>query len=183
MKNIKLILVSIGIVISLILLVTVFANSFTNKAIIMEEQILTANSNLDVQYKKRLDLVGNLVDIVEEYSEYEAETLRAIIEERSNSTDIENVTTSISVISEQYPELKANENYKHLMNELTIIENTIVAYRNDYNNEVRAYNKFIRTFPNKQMLSLMGYESFSYTYLNFEDATEDAPTNLFGRDK
>lgn len=71
-----------------------------------------------------------------------------------STTDIENVTTSIAAVAEAYPELKSNENYKELMNELSTTENMILQYRTAYNNEVRAYKKYVRKFPYKQILGI-----------------------------
>lgn len=66
------------------------------------------------------------------------------------------------------------------MNELSITENLIAEYRQTYNNEVRAYNKYVRKFPNKQMLSMMGYEFIDYTYLEYEEKDRQPISNLFG---
>ena len=73
-----------------------------------------------MQEKRRVDLVYNLADCVKQYDKHEAETLTAIVEGRGKATSIENVTTAIAAVTEAYPELKSNENYKELMNELSI---------------------------------------------------------------
>ena len=179
MKNLKIILISIISVICVIILGIFAINGVQNKAINLEEQVKTASSDIKVQEKRRVDLVYNLADCVKQYDKHEAETLQAIVEGRSKDDDIENVNTLISAVTEAYPELKSNENYKELMNELSVTENLIANYRSNYNTQVRAYNRYVRKFPNKQFLSVLGYEQVDYDYLNY-DVSSDAPQNLFG---
>ena len=179
MKNLKIILISIISVICVIILGIFAINGVQNKAINLEEQVKTASSDIKVQEKRRVDLVYNLADCVKQYDKHEAETLQAIVEGRSKSRDIEDVTTLISAVTEAYPELKSNDNYKELMNELSVTENLIANYRSNYNTQVRAYNRYVRKFPNKQFLSMLGYEQVDYDYLNY-DVSSDAPQNLFG---
>lgn len=179
MKNLKVVLISIASVICIIILGVFAINSVQNKAINLEEQIKTASSDIKVQEKRRFDLVYNLADCVKQYDKYEAETLQAIVEGRSKDGNIENVNTLISAVTEAYPELKSNENYKELMNELSVTENLIANYRSNYNTQVRAYNRYVRKFPNKQFLSILGYEQVDYEYLDY-DVDSTAPQNLFG---
>lgn len=89
------------------------------------------------------------------------------------------VTSMIQAVAEAYPELKSNENYKELMNELATTENLIANYRSNYNNWIKNYSQYVRKFPNKQILNMLGYKVMSCTYLEY-DAPSDAPTNLFG---
>lgn len=178
MKNLKVILISIISVICVIILGIFAINGVQNKAINLEEQIKTASSDIKVQEKRRIDLVYNLADCVKQYDKHEAETLQAIVEGRSKDSNIENVNTLISAVTEAYPELKSNDNYKELMNELSVTENLIANYRSNYNTQVRAYNRCVRKFPNKQFLSMLGYEQVDYDYLNY-DVSSDAPQNLF----
>ena len=84
----------------------------------------------------------------------------------------------ISAIAEAYPELKANENYKQLMNELAMTENQIANYRSNYNEQIRSYNKTIRSFPNNIILGILGYERIETEYTDY-NAPVDAPQNLF----
>ena len=95
-------------------------NGVQNKAIGLEEQIKAANSDIEIQEKRRVDLIYNLVDTVKEYDKHEYNTLKNIVSERnSKDTNIEDVTTMISAVTESYPQLKSDSNYKQLMNELT----------------------------------------------------------------
>ena len=180
MKNLKLIGISISSVLVVIVLCVFMVNGVQNKAISLEEQVRVAYSDINVQEKRRVDLIYNLVDTVKNYDKHEAETLQNVVEARANGKgDISDVTTLISSVAEAYPELKASENYKELMNELSVTENLIAQYRSNYNKQIKEYNRQVRKFPNKQMLSLLGYEEAGFDYLNY-DAPSDAPTHLFG---
>lgn len=179
MKNWKVFLITIVGIISVALLCVFGVQSAQNKAIALEEQVSTANSDIKVQEKRRVDLVYNLADCVKQYDKHEAETLTAIVDGRGSTGDIENVTTAITAVSEAYPELKSNENYKELMNELSMTENLIAEYRSNYNKQIKEYNRYVRKFPTKQFLNMLGYEVQDYTYLDY-DAPVDAPQDLFG---
>lgn len=180
MGKFKMSLIAITGVILIGLLGVFIVNGVQNKAIGLEEQIKVADSDIKVQEKRRVDLVYNLVDTVKQYDRHEAETLKDIVEARNKGKDeIENVTTMINAAAEAYPELKSNENYKQLMNELSITENMIAQYRSNYNKQIKEYNRYIKKFPNKQFLSILGYEEVNFDYLDYE-APVDAPQNLFG---
>ena len=166
-------------VVAIILLCVFGVQSSQNKAIAFEEQVNTAQSDIKVQEKRRVDLVYNLVDCVKQYDKHEADTLTAIAEGRGSTGDIENVTTAITSVSEAYPELKSNENYKQLMNELAMTENLIAEYRSNYNKQIKEYNRYVRKFPTRMFLDMLGYEVMDYQYLDY-NAPETAPQNLFG---
>lgn len=165
-------------VIAVILLCIFGVQSSQNKAISLEEQVSTASSDIKVQEKRRVDLVYNLADCVKQYDKHEAETLTAIVDGRGSTGDIENVTTAISAVTEAYPELKSNENYKELMNELSMTENLIAEYRSNYNKQIKEYKRYVRKFPARMFLDFLGYEIQEYTYLDY-DAPVDAPQSLF----
>ena len=175
-------LIIIGIVVAVVLMIVGIFATTNNRAISLEEQILAADSDIQVQEKRRTDLIYNLVDCVKEYDKHEADTLLAVVDARKDGSDvdIDEVTTQISVVAEAYPELKSSDNYKELMNELAITENKIAEYRSTYNNQIRAYNKYVRKFPHKQILSLMGYETVEYQYLQYSEDDKKPVTNLFG---
>ncbi len=177
-NNWKVVLISIAGVIAVCLLFLFLVQGAQNKAITLEEQVNTATSDINVQEKRRIDLIYNLVDTVEQYSEYEAETLTDVVENRGSTGDIDNVTTAITAVAEAYPDLKANENYKELMNELSVTENLIAEYRGNYNKQVKEYNRYTRSFPTRIFLDILGYETQEYAYLEYEAPT-DAPQNLF----
>ena len=177
-NNWKLVLIIGAGVMAVILLCVFGIQSSQNKAFTLEEQVNTAQSAIKVQEKRRVDLVYNLADCVKQYDKHEAETLTAIVEGRGSTGDIENVTTAITAVSEAYPELKSNENYKQLMNELSMTENLIAEYRSNYNKQIKVYNRYIRKFPTRIFLDWLGYEVQQYIYLDY-DAPETAPQNLF----
>ena len=179
MSKVKLGTIIIIGVILVIILAIVGVQGVQNQAFILEEQVNTAQSDIKVQEKRRVDLVYNLADCVKEYDKHEAETLTAIVEGRGSTGDIENVTTAITAVTESYPELKSNENYKQLMNELSMTENLIAEYRSNYNKQIKEYNRYIRQFPNRMFLDILGYEEQEYSYLDY-NAPVDAPQDLFG---
>lgn len=182
MKNSwKIALIVLAGIIAVVLMAVVGIQGVQNKAIALEEQVSTADADIKVQEKRRVDLVYNLVDCAKQYDKHEADTLTAIVEKRGSTGDIEDVTTAITAVSEAYPELKSNENYKELMNELSITENLIAEYRSNYNKQIKEYNRYVRKFPTRMFLDVLGYEVQSYTYLDY-DAPSDAPQNLFGDD-
>ena len=174
----KTFLIAIVVVIAIAFAAFVGIQSSQNHAISLEEIVEVAQSDISVQEKRRIDLIGNLVDCVKEYDAYEGNTLESIVKERGQAGDISGVTTAIAAVAEAYPELKSNENYKTLMNELSITENMIAQYRSNYNDAVKNYNRFVRKFPDRIFLSLTGYETIEYDYLDY-DAPVDAPQNLF----
>lgn len=175
-SNIKIILIAIVVAVFVILAALVGVSQ--NHAISLEEIVEVAQSDINVQEKRRIDLIGNLVDCVKEYDAYEGSTLESIVTARGQAGDISGATTAIAAVAEAYPELKSNENYKTLMNELSITENMIAQYRSSYNDAVKNYNRFVRKFPDRIFLSLTGYETIEYDYLDY-DAPVDAPQNIF----
>ena len=158
------------------------AVSTRNKAINYEEQVNSADSDIHIQEKRRTDLIYNLADCVKAYDKHEYETLINIVEARSKGnslSDVENLTLQIQAVAEAYPELQSSQNYRELMNELSITENKIAAYRETYNNEIRSYKKYVRQFPNSTFLNLTGYEVKEYDYLTYAEKDTQSISNLF----
>jgi LemA protein len=182
MKNIsiKLILIIVAIILAVVLMSVFALQGVPNKAISYEEQITTAQSEIKIQEKRRADLIPNLVDCVKEYDKHEYETLMAVVEARGTSSDssVQEIQTMINAVAEQYPDLKSNENYRELMNELSTTENKIAQVRSNYNEWVTKYNSYVKKFPNRQILDFLGYEVTKYEKLTF-DISSDAPTDLF----
>lgn len=179
MKNWKVLLIVAAAVFAVILMGVFGIQGSQNKAINLEESIQTAQSDIKVQGKRRVDLVYNLADCVKQYDKHEADTLTAIVEGRGSTGDIENVTTAITAVSEAYPELKSNENYKQLMTELATTENLMAQYRENYNRQVGTYNRYVKRFPARVYLGWCGYDRQDYQRLDY-NASSDAPQNLFG---
>lgn len=178
--SMKLLLIILAIIVAFGAMLVFAFQGVQNKAISYEEQIGTAQSEIEVQLKRRADLIPNLVDCVKAYDEHEYQTLMDVISERGTTSEssVNEIQTMISAVAEAYPELKSSENYRELMNELATTENLIANYRSNYNTWVKSYKQYIRKFPNKQILDMLGYEVVSYTYLNY-DVSENAPTGLF----
>lgn len=179
-KSWKLVLIIIGIILGVILLITGTFAGTSNRIVSLEEQIKESSSSIKVQEKRRLDLINNLVDTVKSYNKHESSTLEAVTQARSkiDSGDIEGAKTVLNAVAEKYPELKANENYKQVMTEMATTENLIANYRENYNNQVKGYNKYIRKFPTNVIAGMMGYEKIDYEYLDYE-VSSDAPKNLW----
>lgn len=179
-KNVKLTLILVGVIFAITLFIVFLLNNVPNKVISYEEQITTAQSEIEIQEKRRADLIPNLVDCVKEYDKHEYETLMSVIEAREVNSDssTQKIQTMINAVAEQYPDLKSDKNYKELMNELSTTENKIAQVRSNYNEWVTRYNSYTRKFPNRQILSFLGYEVTEYQKLEF-DVPSDAPTNLF----
>lgn len=169
-------------VLAVVLMIFVWIQSIQGKAITYEEQVNTAQSDIKVQEKRRIDLVYNIADCVKQYDKHESETLKAIVDGRGSTGDIENVSTAITAVTESYPELKSDKNYKTLMNELSITENLIAEYRSNYNKQVKVYKRYVRNPIKKMFLNLTGYEQQEYQYLSY-DVSSDAPQNLFGEEE
>ena len=176
----KLCLIIVAVIAAVALLFVFAFQGVQNKAIGLEEQITTAKSEIKIQEKRRADLIPNLVDCVKAYDEHEYNTLMAVIEARGSGSDevAAEVMTSVNVVAEQYPELKSNENYKQLMTELATTENLIANTRTNYNTWVSKYNSYVKKFPNRGILEMLGYEVQTFEKLTY-DVSSDAPTNLF----
>lgn len=169
------------IIISAIVLILIFFNwNFYNSAIEKEESITEQWANVESVYQRRADLIPNLVNTAKGYAEFEQETFIKVTEARSNATSIKidpsnitpeqlkqfeqaqsNLTGALSRLLatfERYPDLKAQENFKILMNELERTENRINVERNRFNERVTPYNTLIRKFPNNLFASIYGFE-------------------------
>lgn len=116
-KDTKLILIVLAGILAIVLLCVFAVQGTQNKAFTLEEQVNTAQSDIRVQEKRRVDLVYNLADCVMQYDKHEAETLTAIVEGRGSSGDIENVTTAITAVSEAYPD---DFSHEHLVDDLDV---------------------------------------------------------------
>lgn len=180
MKSWKLPVIILAAVLALVMMFVFAFQGVQNHAIGLEEQITTAQSEIEIQEKRRADLIPNLVDCVKAYDEHEYNTLMAVIEARGANSDevAAEVMTSVNVVAEQYPELKSNENYKQLMIELAATENLIAQTRSNYNSWLTQYNTYIRKFPNSTILNMLGYKRQTFAKLEY-NTSSDAPTNLF----
>lgn len=179
----KKVFIGIGIVLAVLLLGYTVMFSSNNRAIGYEEQVKTAYSDIQVQEKRRADLIVNLVDTVKNYDKFEQETITRVAEARAQAIagNVDDAQLIIQAVVEAYPELKSIENYKYLMTELSTTENLIATQRAGYNNRVKEYNRYVRKFPTKIFLTLTGYDIQTFEYLDYSNqrGLEDSPKNLF----
>ena len=163
------VLAVIGIIIGMI------AGSY-NGLVNQQEEVESKQSEISVQLQRRADLIPNFVNTVKGYSDYEQKTYTAVTEARSavasaktageQTKAAEQLDSAISVwvnaVTEAYPELKANENYKALQDELAGSENRVATARKDYNDAAKAYNSSIRRFPKNIIAGMFGFEKAEY---------------------
>lgn len=175
MTTAMIILATLGSLAGVVLLTIMWAiakyNSFVRLKVLIDE----AWSGIDVQLKRRYDLIPNLVSTVKGYSVHEKETLENIAKFRTaamtahsvtDKADAESALTnslkSLFAVAESYPELKANENYMHLQKELSTIEQEVQLSRRYYNGTVRGYNTAIATFPASMIAGASGFTPAVY---------------------
>ena len=170
-----------------------------NGIVKMDESVSTAWSNVENQYQRRTDLIPNLVNTVKGYAAHEKETFEAVVSARSKATqmtvDPENLTPEklqeyqkaqgeigaalgrLLAITENYPELKANENFKELQAQLEGTENRISVERRNFNEVARTYNTSIRTFPKSILAGIFGFDK--RPYFEAEEGANKAPEVKF----
>lgn len=163
----SLLVVSGVLVIALLYLLTTF-----NHLIRLRNRVKTDFSDIDIQLRRRASLIQNLVDMVREYTKHENSTFKDVAAARSaldnsktaqQTAQANNMLTetlrSLIMVTEDYPELKATENYQQLRQDLLQTENSIAQYREEYNQTVERYNNTIQTFPNLLIAGLFGFET------------------------
>lgn len=142
-----------------------------NALIKLRNRVKTLFSDIDIQLRRRSALLQNLVDLVREYTTHEEKTFTGVAKARAavdnsrgahESADADNMLTqtlrSLMMVTEAYPELKADTNYKELRRDLLDAEDKIASYRESYNRGVEDYNNTIQTFPNLVVAALFGFE-------------------------
>lgn len=174
----KFLLIIFSVFIAIILMCIFGIQSAQNRAINLEESIYTADSDIKIQEMARVSKVYNLADCVKQYDSHESETLTSLAESMRKGNNVDNVQTAIAAVTYAYPELKSSENYQTLMKELALIENTLAQYRENYNNCVNQYNRYVKGFPTRIFLSWTGYEKKEFKRLDYQ-APVEAPTGLF----
>lgn len=160
------------IVVTIIALIILYLLSCYNSFVKLNNQVKEAFSTMDVYLKKRWDLIPNIVEVVKGYAKHEKDTLKEIVNLRNVSYDQMNDSTKVDVnnkisqelgkimvIAENYPELKANDNFKDLSKQLLKVEDDIANARKYYNGAVRVYNNKIEMFPSNIVAKLLGYKS------------------------
>lgn len=166
------------LIICLILLIVIIIIMY-NRLVKINLRCKNAWASIDNQLKRRADLIPNLVSVTKGYAEYESKTLEEIVNKRNNasnineiaenSKEISNALTHLFALTENYPDLKANEIYKKLQIELTGTEDKIAYARQFYNDSVQYYNTAIMTFPNNILAKIMKYEEREYFSITDND--------------
>ena len=157
-----------------------YFKGINNTAVTLEQDVKESWGNVQTSYQRRNDLIGNLVNTVKGAADFEKSTLTAVIEARAKATAItvdpsnitpeqlaqfnqaqSGVSSSLSrllVSVEKYPDLKANENFLKLQDELASTENQILTARTRYNEAIKPYNNHIKTFPNNIFAGWFGFK-------------------------
>lgn len=172
----------IGIVV--IILIYSWVKGINNTAVTLNQSVEQAWGDVQTSYQRRNDLIGNLVNTVKGAADFEKGTLTAVIEARAKATSVTVDPTNITpaqlaefnkaqsgvssalsrllVTVEAYPELKANQNFLKLQDELASTENQILTARTRFNEAVKPYNSHIKTFPNSMFAGLFGFKEKAY---------------------
>lgn len=164
----------IYIIIVIIILIIIYAFALYNSFVKLNNKAKEAFSTMDVYLKKRWDLIPNIVETVKGYAKHEKDTLKEVVELRNSTydkmSDDEKIKTNeqlsssinkIMALAEAYPDLKANENFRYLNNQLTKVEDDIANSRKYYNGVVRIYNNKVEMFPSNILARLFSYKSKS----------------------
>jgi LemA protein len=147
----------IGIIAALIIIIFVY---YFNRFVVLGNRIDNSLSQIDVQLRKRSDLVPNLINTVKGYAKHEAKIMKEVTEARKHllsatniegkmkaGNELQQALKSIFAIAENYPDLKANENFLHLQKELAAIEDKVAYARQYYNDSILSYNNSVKTMP------------------------------------
>lgn len=168
----------VGIIVIFLIYILITYNSFINSRNLVKE----AFSTMDIYLKKRWDIIPNLIEVVKGYSKYEKEILTKITSLRSSiyedltmdnkiniNEELSKCLSNIFAVSENYPELKANELYANLSSNLISIEDEIANSRKYYNGTVRNFNNKIQMFPNNLLAKLFRFKEYKMFEANAEE--------------
>ena len=184
-------IIPVGIIVVLVM----WAIGGYNGMVKMDEQVQNKWANVETQYQRRADLIPNLVSTVKGYAKHEQQTLEDVVKARSEATqvkvDAENLTPEklaafqkaqsgvssalgrLLAVAENYPDLKANQNFLELQSQLEGTENRITVARKDFNDAAKSFNQSIRQFPKNILAGMFGFEKKSY--FEAEAGSEKAP--------
>jgi LemA protein len=168
----------IWIVLAVIAVIALFLVATYNRLVTLRQRVREAWSDIDVQLKRRYDLIPNLVETVKGYAAHEKTVFENVTNARSNAiaagatgspeqrAQAENVLTgalrSVFAVAENYPQLQASQNFRDLQEQLTATEDKIAFARRFYNGNVRDYNTSLQTFPTTVLAGMFGFTSEQY---------------------
>ncbi|HET58302.1 MAG TPA: LemA family protein [Deltaproteobacteria bacterium] len=168
----------IGVIAVVVILAIVFYSMFAgnyNRFVQMDETIQSSWAQVENQLQRRYDLIPNLVETVKGYAEHERDVFVEVTQARSRvgqagsvpekieaNNELSGALSRLLLVAERYPDLKANQNFLKLQDELAGTENRIAVERMRYNEAVREYNQTIRSFPERFVAGLFGFEEAAY---------------------
>ena len=186
--------VLLGLVAVIVILVLIFGGMYVstkNKIVTLDEQVKSNWAQVDVVLQRRADLIPNLVETVKGFAAHEQTVFDDIAKARTQymnaqtpsdkiaaSNQLYGVEQKILALAESYPQLKSNENFLRLQDELAGTENRIAVERKRYNDSIQAYNTFIRQFPNSLFASWAGFKP-NDAYFQASEASREAPKVQF----
>ena len=167
------------ILIIVVVLIVLWAISVYNKLVVLRNRVKDQWAQIDVQLKRRFDLIPNLVETVKGYTKHESETLEAVIKARNTYVsatlpedqmkadgELTQAISKLFALTESYPELKANTNFQALQQELTETESKIASARQFYNDTVMVYNNKVDMVPSNIIASLFRFEKEAFFEAN-----------------
>lgn len=184
MKSKKTLFIVLAVVALVLIAVVGWSVSSYNGLVSTREEVTAAQANVEVYMQRRADLVPNLVNTVQAYADHEEEVFTALADARAalsgaNTVDelnaangaLDSALSRLLVVVENYPELKSNENFLNLQDELAGSENRIAQARNKYNEMARDYNTRIQRFPTSIIAGIGNFEASAYFEASAESQT------------
>jgi len=175
----------IGIVVVVLLLVVMVVSKY-NSLVTLKENVDNQYSNIDTQLERRADLIPNLVNTVKGYMNHEEKVIKDITTARENllkagnakdlskaNSELDSALNALMVVVENYPDLKASQNFVALQDELAGTENRIAVARKDYNDAVKKYNASIKKFPANIIAGMFNFDSKDY--FEVDEAKKNTP--------
>ena len=163
---------TLGIILAIVAIIVIAFIAIYNKLVTARQRVKNGWGQIDVQLQRRFDLIPNLVDTVKGYMAHESSVLEKVTELRTTwanaktvaekmeiSNQLSDTLKTIMAVSENYPDLKANQNFMSLQEELTNTENKISYSRQFYNDTVTRYNTMLETFPSNLVASMFHFEA------------------------
>lgn len=174
----------------IVALLAVMGISGYNSLVSMNENVNGKWSQIENQLQRRADLIPNLVSTVKGYAAHEQQAIQAVADARAKlggaqgpaakaqaNADLNNALSRLLVVAENYPNLKADKNFRALMDELSGTENRIAVARKDYNDAVQVYNTKIRSFPSNIYAGMLGFGAKEY--FKAEEGAQQVPKVQF----